>query len=291
MRRARTSRTPMIWAAAREKSGVSSAVSISATRPSSSSRCTRWAMSASSVGRGRVTPTMRVGCLVVSVQRRSCAERDAPTRASSSARLTLRGLRRSMRAAVAGTRWCNSSIAPRRSEATSCSTAWRTSSGASSGKSSSASAARRYKPVPPATIGTRSRSRISSIVACAAAAYSAADDDWVRSRSPTRWYGTSARSAADGASAAISRPRYRWNGSATMISPLSTRAAAWARALFPAAVGPKSARTVVSGRNRNLGLLTRQRRRRRPGDLDHRQLAGSSSTREVDGDVLAQATA
>jgi len=82
---------------------------------------------------------------------------------------------------------------------------------------------------------------------CATAAKEAAVDASVSARSPTAWCGTSANASARGLSAAISRPRYRPNGSARTISPPRATAAAWASAVFPDAVGPASARTRGAG--------------------------------------------
>ena len=75
----------MICAASRDRPGPSSAASISATSPSSSSRRTREAIRASSTGRGRVTPTIRVGRRVSPLQSRPPGPAP-PDSATSSAR-------------------------------------------------------------------------------------------------------------------------------------------------------------------------------------------------------------
>ena len=106
--------------------------------------------------------------------------------------------------------------------------------------------ARKYKPVPPARIGSLPRATMAAIAARASCANSAAEYGCQGERISIRWCGTCASSACVGLAAPISSPRYTSAESTLMISPPRRCAKSSAYAVLPDAVGPINA--IARGR-------------------------------------------
>src|SRR3954452_20625587 len=163
--------------------------------------------------------------------------------------------------ATSGSSSAQTASGPR--SATSCSTSARISGGTGGRRSRSASAALRYSPVPPTTIGRRPSARSWSISACASAANRPALNSPAGSTKPTSRCSRRSRSSGVAAPLSVSSPRYTWIASqetATGSSPRARKssAIAIATAVFPTPVGPKIARTVWAG------SVTRLLNRERP---------------------------
>ncbi len=135
----------------------------------------------------------------------------------------------------------------------------RISSGADGRRSSSASAARRYRPVPPTTIGVRPAASSPSISAWARRACSATEKRASTGTKETRRCSRRACSARLATPVSTSRPAYTCSASAEIATGSSPRprrmsASAMASAVLPTPVGPKTARTVgASGMARSVG--------------------------------------